>query len=856
LVSPWASNLPFDADEPSPDDVAANVESALRALVDEDQVIELRAIKVADQNGLTVSGFFDSEHFDEMANAAAELTRTADGVYFTLNPLNNKLLERQPNQIAVVKNAAKDNDVLRRRWLLIDADPVRPSDVSSTDPEKASARELIEKVRDELGELGWPQPVLADSGNGYHLLYRIDLPADDGGLVKRVLTALANRFETGRVKLDQKVFNPARIVKLYGTKARKGAYTEDRPHRWARLLDIPSELDIVSVELMKKLAAEVPAKPVARIPIHSINGKYKYSLSRGQIKQRAGAYVLKMPPAISGQHGHDQAFSVACKLILGFGLTVEEAFPIFKEWNETCQPPWSDKELLHKLEDADKLPEERGYLLSGHKASGQVVVDGDTPTSGAKALKHDDDPNRLAELFLERRYAGAEGTRLRMWRGDWYRWDGARYAKVEADELRGELWQVIEQEFNDLSQKSQVKAQKVTNDLVNNVRSALASIVQVPGQVDQPSWLGGSQAFPAGEMLVAKNGLVHLPSLISGEAELLNPTPALFNSMALDYDIDLNADKPHQWLSFLHGLWPDDRESVETLQEWFGYCLLPDTSQQKLLFLLGPPRSGKGTISRVLGKLIGQSNVAGPTLSSLTSQFGLWPLIGKSLAIVSDARLSGKADQGMILERILAITGEDALTIDRKNREPLTTKLPTRLMLISNELPKLSDASCALVSRMIVLKTDKSWLGSEDKTLENRLLTELPGILLWAIEGLKRLRQDGRFAQPSTGQDALDQMAELSSPIMSFVNQCCNLDPSKQVTKRDLYKSWKLWCEEHGYAVTNEATMGKHLLAAFPQIQTTRSSQGDRFWMYKGIEVRPDAPLKLFLDVPGHPGLA
>src|SRR5205085_7089079 len=123
----------------------------------------------------------------------------------------------------------------------------------------------IGRVQEHLVGLGWPMPILADSGNGFHLLYRVDLPADDNGLVKAVLEALGDRFDTPAVTVDRKVFNPARIVKLYGTLARKGDHIEDRPHRWASLLETPDRLGIVPVEALKEAASLCPKKPVPTI---------------------------------------------------------------------------------------------------------------------------------------------------------------------------------------------------------------------------------------------------------------------------------------------------------------------------------------------------------------------------------------------------------------------------------------------------------------------------------------------------------------------------------------------------------------------------------------------------------------
>ena len=164
------------------------------------------------------------------------------GGYATLNPLNPDLLARRANRIAWANEGelAKDKDVLARRWVLVDADPVRDPLVSATDAEKAEARAVILDVREHLVGRGWPVPVFADSGNGYHLLYRVDLPAEDGGEVRKLLNALADKFDTPRVKIDRSVFNPARICKLPGTLARKGDHAPARPHRRATVLEGPT----------------------------------------------------------------------------------------------------------------------------------------------------------------------------------------------------------------------------------------------------------------------------------------------------------------------------------------------------------------------------------------------------------------------------------------------------------------------------------------------------------------------------------------------------------------------------------------------------------------------------------------
>jgi len=221
------------------------IHRALDLLIPADQVTELRALQVPEGRGFekTYSGYFDDR--DKLVEEAVKLSdRGAKGVYVTLNPVDPALLARANNRAKKAQKGSStgDDHIVRRRWLAIDGDPVRPSGISSTDAEHESAVTRIREVRDYLREQGWPEGVLADSGNGGHLLFRIDIDRDDNGLVERCLEALALKFSDDKVSVDTCVHNPARIWKLYGTVARKGDPTPDRPHRIARLLEVPDVL--------------------------------------------------------------------------------------------------------------------------------------------------------------------------------------------------------------------------------------------------------------------------------------------------------------------------------------------------------------------------------------------------------------------------------------------------------------------------------------------------------------------------------------------------------------------------------------------------------------------------------------
>jgi putative DNA primase/helicase len=256
------TSKPRDAAQDTPKTDPAEIERALRLILPSGQVTELRALDAvtgADRRPHTESGYFDDPA--KLAEGAAKIT-AAKGIYFIPNLVQPALLARSLNKARAVGKApiTSDADIVRRLWQLIDCDAVRPAGIAASDDEHHAALVRATDIDYWLAELRWPTPIIADSGNGGHLLYRIDLPADDGGLVERCLKALARRLDDEGVTVDTSVFNPARIWRLYGCVNRKGEHSPEigRPHRPARILNAPDELAIVTREQLEALAAHAP----------------------------------------------------------------------------------------------------------------------------------------------------------------------------------------------------------------------------------------------------------------------------------------------------------------------------------------------------------------------------------------------------------------------------------------------------------------------------------------------------------------------------------------------------------------------------------------------------------------------
>lgn len=269
-------------------DLAADkseIARAVRLFSQPGDVRELRALDAImshDRRPHTESGYFDDA---EKLAAAAAAIQMAGGIYVTLNPVTPELLARSVNKARAVGKSnptTADHDIARRAWLLVDCDPVRPTGIAASDDEHKAALVRATDIDCWFYEQGWPTAIVADSGNGGHLLFAIDLPADDGGIVERCLKALAVRWDDNAVKVDQTVFNPARIVRLYGCVNGKGdaeAAAIGRPHRMARILNAPETMEVVSREKLEALAAMAPqAASAPSTPAQAYSGNVRFDL--------------------------------------------------------------------------------------------------------------------------------------------------------------------------------------------------------------------------------------------------------------------------------------------------------------------------------------------------------------------------------------------------------------------------------------------------------------------------------------------------------------------------------------------------------------------------------------------------
>ena len=289
-----------------------------------------------------------------------------------------------------------------------------------------------------------------------------------------------------------------------------------------------------------------------------------------------------------------------------------------------------------------------------------------------------------------------------------------------------------------------------------------------------------------------------------------------------------------------YGMVRGDTETIAFMQEWFGYCLVIDTSRQKFLMLEGPGANGKSVLLAILEGLVGRENCSSVSLEEFGERFALSATIGKLVNIVSEVGDVNRLPEG----RLKAFVVGDPLTLDRKYRDALNVKPTARLVFATNKLPKFADKTNGIWRRVIIVPaTVVIPPDRQDTGLTEKLRAELPGIFNWAVEGLVRLRRQDRFTEPSIVIKAVQSHRQSCDPIGDFLRSYLREDPTGQVTSEKLYGLYAAWCEEHDLRPDSESALGKAVKQVFPTVERKkRGPRRQRYWGYVGVSRVPGVP--------------
>lgn len=457
-----------------------------------------------------------------------------------------------------------------------------------------------------------------------------------------------------------------------------------------------------------------------------------------------------------------------------------------------------------------------------------------------RIVASDDGMVALGRLCLEQLGLDANGEQtIARWAGEWWRYSDGHHRLIDSEEMRCLVMGLLSRV--DIARQRRDRSDSVplnlTSRKVSEVIDAMITLAdKVPNAADVPYRLPGYVGPDPATIAVVSNGLLE-----TTPGRLHPRTPRLFATAGGAVDFDADAACP-AWEAFIASIFTDDEgpdtESIRLIRQIFGWMISGDTTRHNIPLVIGPPRSGKSTMMAILRALLGEGNVCAPRLSSFAERFGLAQMIGRTAAIIPDARLSSRADASEVAELLNILSGQDTTSVERKNREAIQVRLRCRVVIVTNELPRIIDSSGALATRLIIVETRRSFADRQDLGLEARLRAELPGILNWSLRGWRDLVQNG-WIRPQRAAAVVEEMDRLSSPIKAFVSDRLVIAPGHETDLAVLYTEFVNWCTEGGRREPGtRAIFARDLSAAFPHLKSHRSMvHGRKVTMYRGVGV-------------------
>jgi putative DNA primase/helicase len=470
----------------------------------------------------------------------------------------------------------------------------------------------------------------------------------------------------------------------------------------------------------------------------------------------------------------------------------------------------TDPEPCEATERFIALSQERLDTLADQLFSDPTIVD--------PVMKLTDEL-RLARYILSQYIRDGVPT-LRYYLGDWFHWDGC-WRPSDPQAFTDKLYRLCKRYLlTETAKLPPIKgkapaAPPFGKAALANVTMALQSLVSL-ASIKVPGWVDGR----GGRWIAFRDRLLNLEAWLAGRVEVLDQTPEYFAPNSLDYDCEFSDLEPTVLLNMLREQF--SQSEIDCLQEFIGYGMTAETDIQRGVYILGPPRSGKGTFEKTKRETVGEHNCASKTLKAFNSPHALEDLPGKTFLCISDQRSNDKVS-AEALERLLGIIGQDVQSINPKGKPHYSAALSCKVMIVSNVMLDFEDDTGAALARFLFLQTRKSYAGKEDPSLLQKILAQRNEVTWWALRGLRRLLQNGRYTEPQN--DLRNQFQYHNAPVRSFVAERCQL--VGEVDKDVLHDAFLTWCDEKQVAEIEKTVFYRRLYATYPDVRGKRAGTRD-----------------------------
>jgi putative DNA primase/helicase len=528
-------------------------------------------------------------------------------------------------------------------------------------------------------------------------------------------------------------------------------------------------------------------------------------------------YLIQLGPCLATDDVSSYQVALRAR---DLGISPKNTLKCMMEWNEKNDPPWSEDTLKFKIRNAYRYGKS-GLGNSNAAAVFDEIEGGPSETLAVapdKAIvsnaEYTPKAPQNSRMFLEECYP-EKGLRYR--HGIYYGFDGEVWHPLETGELAHRVQ--IEMEYSNVSQSA-----------INSTITAIERKV-----------FGNKFTFDTTK-LAFENGILDLKDPENITMEDFDISHQVTGKYPFEYDETATCP---QWKYFLKEVFEVDQERIDLLQEWVGYSLIHDNRFQKIMVMVGVSRSGKGTIARVIKEVVGSDNYSGLSLSSLVDNFGCSMLLGKKIAVIADAHRPPKGTAERAKELLLNISGGDTIAVNRKYLEMISVQLGTRLTLVANEVPQFSDGADALINRFLVLPFRRTFAGEEDFQLESRLIEEVPGILVWAIEGLQRLMSNQKFTTVQAAKEEIEEIRASNNPIGDFIGGNVSVEEGKRTLVTEVYHAYVDYCREYGRQVCSAHRFSMTFIKILARHSITRErfrdAQGRQYY-FTNIVLREPHP--------------
>lgn len=781
-----------------------SLKNTVRTFMPDGEVREVRVPKAGKQG--TISGYFDNRK--KLLEALADLSGEYEGVYITLNPVN-------PDLIALANNRWKpyahittaDPDIIWRHWLLIDIDSKRKAGISSSDEEKSGSKALAEQVRGHLTAQGWAEPLLCDSGNGWHLLYRIDLPNDDASrdLIHAMLDSIAGMFDTPTQHVDTTVHNASRIVKAYGTMSCKGDSIPSRPHRIG-MMPGHGELGLISSAQLQAVASLL-APPEAPSSGTKRKGDYtpeltKKALAHGMVTHKSGIEwhggmkfhhpCPRNPDDHKGTDCYtycDKAGWVSCfcshASCEGLGMNTRE----WEKWiEERVGSPFPEKPQWWK-NAVNGFGVEEAPMDWGASAGDAPCV---APKEKVAARKFDRDGFGNAERFELRHgkgeflYAKATG---------WMAYQGGRWLLNKVGKAEQGAWETIrhipdelplcegDDEVKALLSFAHQSASHAGRDNLLSLASALPTFARDYADFDQRR-----------DLFLCANGVYHFDS-----DEFTPHDPAYMLTKGSGIVYDPSATCP-DWERILLEVMDGKQHMVDYLQRCGGYSLTPDTGEQAVFISYGAGGTGKGTWFGVMKGIMG--DYARPADSEMLmakrgdsgQPFEMAGMEGVRALLASETE-KGKT---LAVAKLKKMSGQDPITACYKFHDSYEFMPDWKIWFATNDRPNIPNADDdAWWQRVKVIGFNVQFRNTEKQIrnlAQTLLATEGSGILNWFLQGFKEWKRGG-LRHPEEVAIAVRDWQETEDYMSRFLEERMEktTNPREYVLRSEAFEIFGRW---------------------------------------------------------------